>query len=103
MQRRKKEFRPTKFEVALEKGDFQLPSEVPRKWTFEDALEAFITFYQRIGCPGSRDFYWLGIWKTCRRNRKKAASELGITLSALHKRLERLEKNYKALGKKKKN
>jgi len=86
--------RPSQFEVALEKGDYLPPGERPRPYTFYDQLEAFITFYERLGTPGSGLLYRLGKWKALQRDIRRTASDLGMDASALYKQLARLEAHY---------
>jgi len=90
----KKEPRPSKFDIALEKGDYELPSELPARLTFIDKLIAFITFYERLGCPNNDVLYKLGKLKAHDGVIKETALELGIDPATFYKTIERLSERY---------
>jgi len=91
----KKEPRPSKFDVAMEKGDYQLPSDVPVKSDpFEDFLEGLITGYEWLDCPDNKTWHRLGKWKDHNRNRKETAFALGMTRDGFDKWMERLKQTY---------
>jgi len=95
--KRPKEAHPTPFEVAIEKGDYELPSEVvppggPSK-EFLKTLLAWGTFFNRLG--GRLDIvYWVGILTSHGGNIKETAAVLGITPRGLYARIARLEEHY---------
>jgi len=84
----------SKFEVAMEDGNYELVRDVPAKFTFIDNLIAFITFYERLGAPGSDVLYKLGKLKSHKGNIKETALELDIDQATLYKWLKRLEERY---------
>jgi len=94
MKKHSRESKPTPFEVALEKGDYELPSEVPRKYTSLDDLFAFISVYERLGTPGPEVLYRLGKWKSHQGDIKATALELDIDPRTLYKWFERLVERY---------
>jgi len=105
---------PSKFEVALEKGEVAenlCPycggpylekggvGEVPEAGVpavskkFWQTLLAWGVFFNRLG--GRLDIvYWVGIWASHQGNIKEAAVALCITPRALYARIARLEAHY---------
>ena len=84
----------SKFEVALEKGDFKLPSEVEIPVGFRDYLKGFMMMYHRLGSPASPTLHWLGIYFATDEDTKKTAAILEIEPDALYKRLATLKRHY---------
>ena len=98
MKRRQKEPRPSQFEVAMEKGDFKLPHQLPTTFTVEELVDMYMAFWRRLGRPGTNELHWFGVWRALKFDRKATAAELGITLSALNRRIARLLKRYGPLN-----
>jgi len=94
MKKHSREGKPTPFEVAMEKGDYELPSEVPKKYTFLDGLMAFITYYERLNTPGLEVIYRLGKWKSHQGDIKATAQDLDMEPAALYKWFQRLEEHF---------
>jgi hypothetical protein len=94
--KRPKESRPSEFEVAMEKGDYKLPYQVPTKWTIFDVAKTFIIFRRLLDCPDEKTIDWIIVWVVCKGDIKITAIELGIEVPTLYKRIERLDKIYKA-------
>ncbi|MBI4713479.1 MAG: hypothetical protein HY762_09315 [Planctomycetes bacterium] len=87
--------RPSAYEVALAKGDLRLPKDVLRHDPFEDDLDNFITFWKFLGRPGTKTLYHLLMWSDHQRNRKEAASAIGLSgPGAVRKMLKRLQMSY---------
>ena len=94
MKKHPRESKPTAFEVAIEKGDYRLPSQLPQKLTFIGKLMAFITFYERLGTPNQDVLYKLGKLKAHDGDVKATAREIDIDPATFYKWLERLEARY---------
>jgi hypothetical protein len=92
--RKPKKDKLSAFEVAMEDDNYELPRDVPAKFTFIDNLIAFITFYERLGTPGPETLYKLGKLKSHKGNIKETAMELDIDPASLYKWLKRLEERY---------
>jgi hypothetical protein len=86
--------RPSKFDVAIQKGDYELPAEVSIPVGFRDYLKGFMMMYYRLGCPSSPTLHWLGIYFATDEDIKKTAAILEIEPAALYQRLARLKRYY---------
>jgi hypothetical protein len=53
----------------------------------------YVIMHQRLDCHES-DHEWLVVWKAFKRDKKATAAELGISVSALRKRIKRLQDRY---------
>lgn len=84
------------FEIALQKGDYQLPSNLPKPDRFTDFLESFMTTWEWLGCPSDKTMYHLGIWKTYERKtrRQQFARRFGKTPSGVSHWINRLQKLF---------
>jgi len=89
-----KEYPPTAFQVAIDKGDCKLPFEIPTKWTIYDVAQTFIVFRRVLKYPDEETVDWITMWVVYKGDVKMAAIELGIEPGTLYKKIERLDKVY---------
>lgn len=90
----KKESRPSKFEVAMDKGDYKLPSQVPTNWTIYDVTKSFIVLRRILKYPDDEAIDWMSMWIVYKGDIKMTAIELGMETATLYKKIERLDKIY---------
>lgn len=93
MQKPKKD-KPSAFEVAIDKGDYKLPSEVPTKWTIYDVAKSFIILRRILKYPDDEMIDWMSMWIVYKGDIKMTAIELGMEPGTLYKKIERLDKLY---------
>ena len=90
-----REPRPTAYEVALEKGDYQRPGDLPCLSPFEQNLSSFILYWKWLGCPPEHILYRLLFWEGHQHDRQVTADSLGLSgREAVRKMIERLEAKY---------
>ncbi len=84
----------SQFEIALEKGDYKLPSEIPTKWTIYDVIKVHIILRRVLDYPGDKEHDWMIVLIAHDGDIKRTALELGIEIWVMYKRMERLDKFY---------
>jgi len=84
------------FDIALQKGDYQLPAELPKPDQFTDFLESFVTTWEWLGNPSDKTMYHLGIWKTYdpKTRRKQFAQRFNKTPSAVSHWINDMQKLF---------
>ena len=81
MNKHRRESKPSKFDVALEKGDYQLPKDLAptAEQKFEHDLSAFITFWKYLGLPNETIMYRILIWEDHEHDRVATAQAIGLS------------------------
>jgi len=84
------------FEIALQKGDYQLPADLSKPDWSVDFLESFVTSWEWLGNPSDKTMYHLGIWKTYDRKtrRQQFAQRFNKTPSAVSHWINDLKKLF---------
>jgi hypothetical protein len=88
----KKEKRLSKFDVATDKNDYELLSEMSDKTDpAEKTLVGFIKVYHHLSCPSAEILNKVGIWLIYEKDYKKTAMEFNVTPSAIYQMIYRLK------------
>jgi len=87
---------PSQFEIAMEKGDYRLPSELPTKWTIFDVIKTYLIFRRVLNYPGDEEIDWMTALIRNEGDVEKAGREVGMKKFTLYKKIERLDKTYQA-------
>jgi len=81
----------SRFEVAIDKGDYKLVSELARReLTLEDYIDGFVTLWRRFGFPAGKILDFLIVYHTLQFSRYATIKQLGMTLRELELILEGL-------------
>ena len=80
----------------MEKGDYQLPYELPDKTDpAEQTLVGFIKVYHHLGCPSAEVLHKVATWFIYEKDYKKTAAEFNITPSAIYQLIYRLKERIR--------